>query len=170
MKKIYFILFLFSITYISTAQENKLLKEIDTIASTSGRMNFILQFPFSDLENNDTIEVLRKKSNLDLNSLLPCMLLYMGSTNMKLSFKEKEELKKRVIEIAEHYYNTKRYVILEDTSGIAPISGLKIDIIAKKNVVILLSGGGCVVTDETKLMDEITAIFNTKMKALLNKK
>ena len=169
MKKIYFIVFLISITYISTAQENKLFKEV-IIQKAPNQADFIMNFSFDDLDENNHIKALQNKSKNTLNSISSCIKTYVKHKKLKLSENEINTLKSRVTTIAERFYNTKRYALLKSSGGMAPIYGIDIDTIAKKQVFIVLTGGDCIVTEEDNRWEEITNVFNTKMKALLNKK
>lgn len=170
MKKIIFILLLFTTTFTVIAQENLLLKETDSLKTDYEKINTIINFTFEDLAENQVIDSLRIKTKLHLNSAAHCMILYSMSENMRLSDKEKKVLEHRVTEIAERFYNSKKYLLFQKfIRNTGNNSRFIKDTFKGKKVAVILFGGNCVVTSFDVLRGEIRNIFNTKMEALLSR-
>jgi hypothetical protein len=169
MKKCLSLLFIFSIVFTVTAQENKLYKEMKDKKISNAAL-YVFKYTCPDLEANEHIKSLEKKHKMNLSSVRDCGILYARNKEFGLTKEEMLALRERMETLAEYFYSSKKYLLFKDTSGMAPVTGVLLDTIAKKQVLTVLSGGGCVITEEDKLFNEIYDIFNAKMNALLGRK
>ncbi|WP_157560223.1 hypothetical protein U8527_05530 [Kordia algicida OT-1] len=170
MKKIIFILLLFTTIFSVIAQENLIFKETDSLKTDHEKNSAIINYTFKDLDENEIIDSLRIKTKLHLNSAAHCMILYSMSKNMRLSSKEKKALELRVTEIAERFYNSNKYVLFRKFRRNTGNDSMFLkDTIKGKKVAIILFGSNCVITRFDMLRSEIRAIFNPKMETLLSK-
>lgn len=78
-------------------------------------------------------------------------------------------MEKRISLIASKFYESKKYTLVKRSGGIDPIYGVGIDTIFNKKVTIAYLGGDCRTTEVDIRWNEITSIFNEKMKSLLSK-
>lgn len=149
----------------TNAQENNLFKELNKLKGADIKVSYIMELP---VENMDVISLV-EKVNSELKTIDSCIDAFINSKKLNLTEIEISILKKRTEKIALELYKSNNYVLLKDTSGYAPISGVGMEIISEKQVAIVYFGGGCTI-DETDLKHaEITSIFNKKMKSLLNR-
>ncbi|WP_420572151.1 hypothetical protein [Kordia sp.] len=170
MKSLFYSFLFFMITFSVDAQENLVFKETDSLKIDHEKIATVINFTFEDLAENEIIDSLRRKTKLHLNSLAHCMMLYSISKSMRLSEGEKKALENRVIEIAERFYSSNKYILFRKFRRNSDDRSMFIkDTFKGKKVAIILFGGNCVITRFDVLRGEIRAIFNTKMEALLSK-
>lgn len=167
MRNIPITLLILIYSLVVNAQENKLLIELSKIESGDHQVFHIIKNPISNLKNNDLIISLKKKLKSELNTIHSCVNSYGNIKELKLNEKEISELKRRIEQISSRFYELNKYTLIKTPNGIAPIYGVGIDTISNKKVIVVYLGGGCNVTEADKRRNEITAVFNEKMKSLL---
>ena len=165
MRKTIFILILFSLSSTISAQENKLLDELNEVKGADKQVSYVLNLQVENLEKI----TLTKKLNSDLNTMASCIMPFVNSKTLKLTEEETADIKKRTEIIATEFFKSNNYVLLKNSGGYAPIYGIGIDTIAEKKVVIVHLGGDCTIDEADLKWEEITAVFNKKMEFLLNK-
>ncbi|WP_299256730.1 hypothetical protein [uncultured Aquimarina sp.] len=156
-------------SFAVNAQENKLLAELNRIDDIDNQVFHIIKNPVSNIKDNDLTLGLKKKLKSELNTIYSCMDSYANSKELKLDENEISELKTRVKNISSEFYKSKKYTLVKTSGGIAPIYGVGMDTILNKKVAIVYLGGDCSMTEVDMKWDEITEIFNKKMKSLLSK-
>ncbi|WP_109438663.1 hypothetical protein [Aquimarina sp. AU119] len=169
MKKTLITFLILFCSIVINAQENKLLTELNKIDAGDNQVFHIIKNPISNLEENDLIQNLKKKLKSELNTIYSCMDSYANSKELRLNKNETSELKRRIEHISSEFYKSKKYALVKTSGGIAPIYGVGMDTILNKKVAIVYLGGDCSMTEIDMKWDEITLIFNEKMKSLLSK-
>ena len=163
MRKTIFILILLSLSSIISAQENKLLDELNEVKSAEEQVSYVLNLQVENLEKI----ALTIKLDSDLNTIASCIMPFVNSKTLKLTEKETADLKKRTEIIATELFNSDNFVLLKNSGGYAPVYGVGIENIADKKVVIVHLGGDCTIDEVDLKWEEITSVFNNKMESLL---
>lgn len=146
-----------------SAQKNKLLDELIEVKGADEQISYVLNLPVKDLEKI----ALTKKLDSDLNTISSCIIPFVDNKVSKLTEKETFDLKKRIEIIAIELFKSDNYVLLRNSGGYAPVYGVEIENIADKKVVIVHLGGDCTIDEVDLKWEEITSVFNNKMKSLL---
>ena len=168
MKKVIFLLILFISNYL-TGQNQDIQQSLYVGELANLEINEILNSSINDITENETTEELKKKLNSELNTIASIVLFYKFSEVINLSIEELKELEKRIVYIANKFYEQKKYFLFEFSSGYASIVGVKEEFISGKAIKILMMGGDCLIDEVEKKQDLIYLIFNQRMKSLIQK-
>ena len=164
MKKIILILLISSFTSVTFGQENKLLNELRKEKEVDSQVSFIMDLPIKNLKE----DVLTDKLGSELNTISSCIDLFVRMDKLKINKDLRVDLKKRTEAIATELFKVKYYVLLKNSGGYAPVYGVGLDTISGKKVAVVHLGGDCSYDESDKKKEEITAVFNSKMKMLLS--
>ncbi len=152
---------------LTYGQDNILLKELDQLKDGSSKLSYVLNLKIDSIPEDGFSKLLKIKLNSDLNTLGDVFAFYEDGKELELSKKEQSILENRVLFFAQEFVKNKRFAIVKSSGGYAPILGVKIDTIAKKEVAVLLMGGSCIKTERDDRRDHIYSIFSKKVRNLL---
>tara|TARA_R110002073_G_scaffold123234_2_gene266896 strand:- start:81407 stop:81922 length:516 start_codon:yes stop_codon:yes gene_type:complete len=169
MKKLCLFLFIVS-TFSVYGQENKLLDTISQLEDGEAQMKYVLNLTISDIPEDGFSKLLKIKLNSELNSLSNLFASYILSGDLNLSKKELSVIEGRVVYFANWLVENQKYVTVKNSGGFASTTGVNLDTIANKKVLVLLMGGDCTIDEYDNRSEYIYQIFNKKIKSLLKSK
>ncbi len=150
------------------SQENKLLTQLHKYDDGIEQMKYVLNIPVDSIPEDGFSRLLKIKLNSDLNTLGDIFSFYADSDQFELSRKEQSILENRILYFAKWFFKNRQFAIVKSSGGYAPISGIRLDTIADKKVIVLLMGGDCLVSERDKRQDYIYELFSNKVRDLLS--
>jgi len=166
MKKLTFILFLFS-SFLLQSQENKLLDKIRQLDTSKSQLKYILNLTIDSIPEDGFSKLLKIKLNSKLDNLGDVFAFYSDGSELELSRKEQSVLENRVLYFARWFVNNNRYAIVKHTDRGTPAIGVSLDTIAEKQVAVLVMGHDRKTTERDRRLDYIYDLFNSKVRNLL---
>ncbi|MCG2432221.1 hypothetical protein [Aequorivita xiaoshiensis] len=127
-------------------------------------INELLNYPISNLTENEILLKLKKKTNSELNTLASILLNYKFAETLDLKIEEQTMLQMRMTEMADKFYEKNKFIFLEYSGGYSPTFGIKDEIYNDKKVMILLMGGTCIIDEIAWNEKRLYSIFNERMK------
>ena len=167
MKKLIFIFVLF-LSFSMQSQENELLAGIKQFDDGIKQLKYVLDLKVDSIPEDGFSKLLKIKVNSELNTLGDIFVVYADGKELELSRKEQSILENRAKYFAEQFVKNNRYAIVKSSGGAGPITGVHVETISEKKVVVLLMGGDCTLTERDKRLDYIYDLFSTKVRTLLN--
>ncbi len=167
MKKLVFIAFLFC-SFLMESQENKLLNRINQLGDGLLQLKYVLDIKVDSIPEDGFSKLLKIKLNSDLDNLGDVFAFYADGKELELSRKEQSILENRVTYFASWFVKNESYALVKSSGGIAPVTGINVDSISGKKVVVLLMGGSCTVTERDAREDYIYRLFSNKVRSFLN--
>lgn len=147
-----------------TAEDIKLFKEfqIDDELFQLEIDNF-LYIQVDNIKETNELRQLKNKLGSELNNIVSCCKYFIYSNHLQLSEKEIILLKIQMENVANKLFESKKYILVELTGGMSPISGVKTEEQYNKKVNIIMLGRDCLVDEYDIKEKEIYNIFNQAM-------
>ncbi|PZW39031.1 hypothetical protein LX95_02171 [Mesonia algae] len=129
------------------------------------KINELLNYPISNLTENETLNELKKKTNSELNTLALIILNYKYAETLDFEIEEQTRLLMRMVEMADKFYENNKLIFLEHSVGYRPTFSDEEEIYNNKKVRILLMGSGTCIIDEIDYnAKRMYRTFNERMK------
>ena len=164
MKKLTFMAFLFC-SFLMYGQQNELLNRILELDKSRDQLKYVLDLKVDSIPEDGFSKLLKIKLNSDLDNLGDIFAFYVDGKELELSKKEQTILEERVRYMASWFVKSQQYALVKSSGGIAPVTGIDIDKIQDKKVVVLLMGGSCITTERDNRREHIYKLFNNKVRS-----
>lgn len=164
MKKTIFFIITLLISHLILAQNRD--AEYDEYVSelANVEINELLNYPISNLTENEILNKVKKKTNSELKTLASLILNYKYANALNLEIEEQTRLEMRMVEMADRFYEQNKLFFLEYSGGYSPTFGIKDEKFENEKVMILLMGGTCMIDEIDYNAKRMYRIFNDRMK------
>ena len=162
------LIFLLFFSFSIQAQENQLLHHVKKFDNGLDQLKYVLNVKVDSIPEDGFSKLLKIKLNSELNNLGDVFAFYSDGKALELTTKEQSVLENRVLYFAHWFVKNKKYAVVKNTKGVAPATGISLDTIAEKKVIVLLMGGDCLTTERDVRQDYIYSLFSNKVCNLLH--
>ena len=132
------------------------------------QLKYVLDLKVDSIPEDGFSKLLKIKLNSDLDNLGDVFAFYTDGKELELSKKEQTVLEERARHMASWFVKNQQYALVKSSGGYASVTGIDIDKIEDKKVVVLLMYGSCITTERDNRRDYIYKLFNNRVRSLLN--